>query len=414
MPSALLFSRCRTSPRKLALAAAMFALGLSVPAEDSEWARPYLQLRRGELNYKWGLQDMWGFGFGWNLNRHWGVELAVDTWESSLFIPGTGDTVGEEAVTSFAVQGRYRYPLWEDRLVPYLVAGIGGAAYQFNDRKDAGLGLDIDADGSGFTANAGIGLEYFVADNVALGVEAKYLWFDPVQVSVGGREFEYDASDWVVTVGLRLYLAENDPQPLVRSGDAGPVRLYFGGRAGGSFILDDAWTDSISLEPEVSAWGGVFNQHFGLCFGANFGAHWGIEVAADGGEYTLLDQGTQRLGEYALVTAIPQVRYSWPLRGGRWVPYASAGVGVAFGELNDLKPPFDGSRLDAGGLSPAASAGVGLEWFIARNLSFHLETQWKQVWGQSAKLDGVERDGDFSQIHVMMGFRMYLVELGRR
>lgn len=408
--------RPRHPRRRLLLpfGAALLALGVPVQAEDSDWARPYLHLRRGELNYKWGLQDMWGFGFGWNLNRHWGVELAADTWETTLHAPAVGHTVGEESVVSVAIQGRYRYPLWHDRLVPYAVAGLGGAAYQFNDRKTAGFGREIDANRSGFTANAGVGLEYFVADNIALGIEGKYLWFDPVTVQVDGQDVEYDASDWAVTVGLRLYLAENNPKPLVGSGDAGPVRLYLGGRGGGSILLDDAWTDSLSLGEEVSAWGGVFNPHFGLCFGANFGAHWGIEVAADGGEYTLLEQSNGSLGEYAVVTVVPQVRYSWPLRGGRWVPYASAGVGVAFGELNDLKPASDGRQLDAGGLSPAASAGVGLEWFIARNLSFHLETQWKQVWGQSAELDGIEQDGNFSHVQILMGFRMYLIELGRR
>ena len=356
---------------------------------------------------------MWGFGFGWNLNRHWGLELAADTWETTLHAPSIGHTVGEESVVSLSLQARYRYPLWNDRLVPYAMVGVGGTAYQFNDRKTAGFGKEIDADRSGLVANSGVGLEYFIADNIALGVEGKYFAFDPVEVRVEDESFEFDASNWAVTVGLRLYLAENNPKPLVTQGDGGPVRLYFGGRAGGSFLLEDTWTDSLSLEEEVSAWGGVFNPHYGLCFGANFGAHWGIEVAADGGEYTLIEQEGHSLGEYAMVTAIPQIRYSWPLRGGRWVPYAAAGVGVAFGELNDLKPASDGRRLDAGGLSPASSVGVGLEWFIARNLSFHLETQWKQVWGQSAELDGIEQTGAFSQIQVLMGFRMYLFEFGR-
>ena len=36
---------------------------------------------------------------------------------------------------------------------------------------------------------------------------------------------------------------------------------------------------------------------------------------------------------------MPQVRVRYPLLGGRLTPYALAGVGVAFTEFNDRKPP---------------------------------------------------------------------------
>ena len=104
--------------------------------EDSDRFRPYLHIRRGEFNYGWGLEDMWGLGAGVNLSRHWGVELALDNWDDRLRDPVVG-TVGEIGVGSFTAQVRYRYPLMHDRVVPYAVAGIGGAMYRFNDRKPA-------------------------------------------------------------------------------------------------------------------------------------------------------------------------------------------------------------------------------------------------------------------------------------
>jgi len=157
---------------------------------------------------------MWGVGAGVNLGRHWGVELAIDTWEDSLRDSVVG-TVGEVAVGSFTAQVRYRYPLMHDRLVPYAVLGLGGARYEFNDRKPAGFGTDIQADGYGFAATAGAGLDFFVADNIALNLEVKYLAFDPLEVSVDQRAQSYDMSTWAATVGLRVFLDENRPRPMV-------------------------------------------------------------------------------------------------------------------------------------------------------------------------------------------------------
>jgi opacity protein-like surface antigen len=97
-------------------------------------------------------------------------------------------------VGSFVAQVRYRYPSMRDRLVPYAVVGLGSAIYQFNDRKPAGFGLDIDAEGDGLAATAGAGVDFFIADNIALNLEAKYLAFDPIGVSVDRRTQSVDMS----------------------------------------------------------------------------------------------------------------------------------------------------------------------------------------------------------------------------
>lgn len=382
-------------------------------AEDAGFARPYLHLRRGEFNHKWGVQDMWGVGFGWNLNRYLGAELAVDTLETSLHDPGLGHTIGEESLVHAAVQARLRYPLLRDRLVPYAVAGAGVAVHQFNDRKSAGFGHLIDGDATGWGLSLGGGVEYFIADNIAVGLEAKYSWFDPVVLRVDGREIEHDASDMTVTVGLRLYLQEVTRRSRLGEGDETPTRLYLGGRVGGSILTDADWTPSLTVESEAAAWGGWFNPHYGMILGADFGKHWGIELSADGGEYTVVDSGAGALAEMAVVALVPQVRWRWPLAGGKWVPFAAAGVGVAMTEVNDLKPASEGRQFSADGLGPAVAAGVGAEWFIARNLSFSLETRWMSTWGHEAEFEGRSDRGGFSHVQVLLGFRMYLVELGR-
>ena len=53
---------------------------------------------------------------------------------------------------------------------------------------------------------------------------------------------------------------------------------------------------------------------------------------------------------------------------------SSAGVGISFGEFKDRKP--HGRNLDVGGedFAPAAVAGIGLEYFVASNITLGVET----------------------------------------
>lgn len=382
---------------------------VTVRAEDADRVRPYLLIRRGEFNYVWGMQDAWGLGAGVNLNRYWGVELGVDNWDDSLKDPVLG-TIGEQGIGAATIQGRFRYPLLHDRLVPYVIAGVGGTLYQFNDRKPYGFGHEIDADRYGFVATFGGGLDYYIADNIALNLEGKYLAFDPISIKVDGRTYDYDASNFAATLGLRVFLSANHPKPMVEMDDKVPVRLYFGGHMGGSFLTDNNWASGMSLTPEAPAWGGLFNQHQGLILGVNLGQLWSVELNAGGGEYTVEADGIGSLSEYAYASVIPHLRLRWPTKEGRWVPFVMAGAGVSYGEDNDVKPGSEGHDWKATGVYPALSVGGGVEYFIARNISFSAETRWFYTWGHEFELDGRKGSGDFSNLQLLLGMRLYLLE----
>ncbi len=384
-------------------------MGVRGWAEDSDEVRPYLLIQRGEFNYAWGMQDAWGPALGVNLSRYWGIEAVVDNWDDYLEDPVLG-TIGEEGVGAALLQGRFRYPLFKDRFVPYAVAGIGGSLYQFNDRKPPGFHHDVDADRYGFVASIGGGFDYFLADNVALNIEAKYLYFDPIDVQVDGREFEYDASNLAATIGLRVFFKENEPRPMAEMDDDVPIRLYFGANIGGSFLLDDQWDTGLSFGPESQAWGGEFTQHQGLLLGANFGEVWGVELDAGGGEYTANADGIGGLSEYAYAGVIPHLRFRLPMSDGRWVPFVRAGFGACYGEDNDNKQAIEGHVWEAKGIYPALSVGGGVEYFIARNISFSAETRYFHTWGHEYELDGRTGSGDFSNIQLLLGMRLYLVE----
>ncbi|MCZ7639293.1 MAG: porin family protein [Verrucomicrobia bacterium] len=221
-----------------------------------------------------GVDDHYGLSLGYNFNRILGVEFAADFFERDLDLDGMGG-IGEEAVSSFIPQLRVRYPVLKDRLVPYVVMGAGPAVLQFNDRKPGGFGHAIDADVTRAGFVVGGGLEYFLADNVAVGFEGKYLWMDEVDVMVDGVAYPKDLSSFMGALSLRVYFSENFPRPLVEESPPSPSRLYFGIQYGGAVLTDDRITSNVKLDAEASAWGGLFNQVGGLRLGADLGSNWG-------------------------------------------------------------------------------------------------------------------------------------------
>ena len=140
-------------------------------AEDSDIPRWYLQLKFRDTDSNTGVHDYYGFGIGANLNRYLGFELSGDHFEIFPKVRGLG-TVGEYGVFALMPQVRVRYPVWHDRVVPYVIGGAGVALTDFNDKKEPAFPYQVRSESSTWAATLGVGVEYFVADNIALVVEA--------------------------------------------------------------------------------------------------------------------------------------------------------------------------------------------------------------------------------------------------
>lgn len=396
------------SPWAVLLAGA--AVGsLAGQAEDSDRVRPYVYLRSAEFNTVWDVLDGYSIGAGVNLNRHWGVELAGDFYEKHL-IDDTIGRVGEEAIWHFIPQVRFRYPMLKDRLVPYLIGGIGPASMQFNDRSVGGFGVDIDADGYSWSAAFGGGIEYFLTDSVAFNLEAKYLWTQPIDISIGGVARELDMSAPMATFGFRVFLDDNHVRPMPWAGDDVAARLFFSTHFGVGGMTDGNWAPKVSLEPEVSKWGSL-NQIYGLSLGADFGRHWGVELTADSTEWGVIVDGVGQVCEYAFVPVIAQARFRYPLGDSRWVPFVMGGFGAAYGERNDVKPAGAATRVKAKGVYPAASAGAGIEYFFSRSASISSEFHWNYSWGHKVSIaNGPDMKGDIANWQAQIALRLYLLE----
>jgi opacity protein-like surface antigen len=388
------------------------ASAVSVRAEDSDRFRPYVGLRFFDTNPATGVHDLFGFSLGANLNRYFGVELSGDRYEVFPDISPYG-TIGEYGVFALIPQVRIRYPVFEDKLVPYVVGGVGAAFNSFGDRKPRGFGLSIQDQTSTVVAGtAGVGIEYFIADNIAVGIEGRYLFApDPTLLVQGNRE-KVKISAPLFTFGMRMFYPELTPAPMAEAREHVPTRFYVGVRGGGAVIVDSELIPGLEAENTGNAIGGVLSKYFGVSGGFNFGRYLGLEIALDGYEVNLDLSGTGTIGEYAVYTAIPYLRLRYPMAGDRLQPYLLGGFGYGYTEFNDRKPPGANLSIDAQSSSWAMGFGAGIEYFVTSNIALGLEMKYVYTPGHSIAIgSNPARDAAPSALLFSVGLRAFLLDI---
>lgn len=188
-------------------------------AADTDAVRGYLGLRVGgqpvfshagkdsEITLENpGAEALGGAVLGVNLNKHWSVELAGEREKTGLTQESTGRKTAEYAWYTLLAQVRWRYPLLNDNLSPYLFMGAGARFTQV-EGKDSDSPVTFASD-EVFCASSGAGLEYFVMNNVAVGVELKYLFGADSQIGVSGRTHDLNLDAFIYTFGLRIFYPE--------------------------------------------------------------------------------------------------------------------------------------------------------------------------------------------------------------
>jgi len=397
-----------------ALLASVLALGAAASrAGDRDSLSYYFELRGQDTNPLTDVHDAWGGAFGVNFNRWLGLELAVDTYELD-YEPFGSQRLGEYSTWAIIPQVRVRYPLWHDRLVPYVVAGAGYGISQFNDRRSPGDGLDIHANDEGFLASAGVGLDYYFAENFSIGVQFKYLFGPDRDDTVDGIGYDTSVNAPLLMLALKTTFPPQRSLGLADYEQPGPQRFTFGVIAGGALNPGDIG-DGLKLTPESPAYGD-FNQLFGVTFGWNWSANFGLELAADTFEGSLNVDGFGPVGELAVYDLVPQLRIRAPLAGGRWVPYASFGVGVGFIEYNDAKSAGRNVSVEEDGASALAySAAAGVEYFPVPYFSLGAEARYLHLDGAGLAINGGGgRDVEMDTVLVGLHLRLYLAEWGRK
>jgi opacity protein-like surface antigen len=127
-----------------------------------------------------------GMSLGVDLSRYFSVEVAADTAEADVNFAGQGK-FGEYAQWSIIPQLRVRYALLGGSLVPYVVGGVGILWTEFSDITSRVQRVGIAAKGMSVVGSIGAGIEFFIASNLALGLDIKDLIAGAQQFMIQGQ-----------------------------------------------------------------------------------------------------------------------------------------------------------------------------------------------------------------------------------
>ena len=384
-----------------------------VHAADNDQPRFYMSIRAGSVvksthevgaGYQGTLggEDVIGLSAGMNFNKYVGAEISMDRYEFILNSP-KGEKAAEYSVSPFLALLRVRYPMLHDRLIPYVLGGAGVGFVQVDDKFPPIGATSLKKNDFSPVGALGGGVEYFIANNLAIGLEAKYL-FQQAALGVNGQDNRSNLNALLWGGSLRVYFSEDSagapPLPSQTAGDR--PRFYLAVRTGTSIPTHR----SISPQGSLS---GVQGLHFASgSVGVNIGRYWGLELAVDSLEQNITVQPYGRVGEYTHSSIVPQVRVMYPLAEDRLVPYVLGGVGVGIAEFGDQTPEAQAATTGhAQSVSVVGTAGVGLDYLVLNNVAINVETKYRIFPSAMLEINGVPYTINLSGVLISAGLRIF-------
>jgi hypothetical protein len=90
--------------------------------------------------------------------------------------------------------------------VPYAVGGVGVGIAEFGDQTPEAATITTGhAQSVSVVGTAGVGLDYFVINNVALNLETKYRIFPSAMLEVNGVPHTINLNGVLLSGGLRIF-----------------------------------------------------------------------------------------------------------------------------------------------------------------------------------------------------------------
>ena len=344
-------------------------------------------------------------GFGFDLGPLLSVELRFNLYEFVLSNEERG-RFGEFSTNAFVPRLRLRYPVGSGRFVPRIAAGAGVGASQFNDATAAaGQPQFIQARTTTSLAwNFGTGFDWFVARNMAIGLEASYQTTSR-SGTIDSLPVELSSKAWLLTFGLAYYIPERAPDGFFRGVEWSEpkrhgFRPYVTIRAGTkqrldkSFGSETGWRHGEALN--AGSIGFELNRRFA------------VELAVENHD-GVVDGEPYRVAEYATWMYLPRIRVKIPDWSDTWVPYVVGGVGLGTSQVNDptiLNVPEARDVIAGSSESIAGSIGAGVDIHSFGDLSFGVETTYLAY--DSTIMEGDQPLAlDDSSIHISGGLRFY-------
>jgi len=371
---------------KTILVTLLFSCSRLLPAAQLDNAltlRPYASIRYGnyfflesealDVELKTPAQEQTpATTVGVDLGAHLGLELALDYTKTNL-LEQNGNKAGDYSTTTLLGQLRFRYPVYSGQFVWYALLGGGAGLGEFSGRED--FSFQGGGDGWAPLGIVGLGAEYFVADNIALGLESKYLFGFHPQIRLGDERPTLTADSVGVSAGMRVYFdslavgRQRPKGPAVESHDTPSRRPYVALRLGRGFFTDTGTASGV----EIDSLSGLLPN---VAVGMNLNKYLGAELAF---EYTRSQLQAKDIGDitgYPVWTFSLLARARYSIWDDRLIPYLVGGVGVGFGEPGDLDQPFDVTQFEGDqDRSFVAVVGVGIEYFLEPNVAVGVEAK---------------------------------------
>ena len=386
------------------LVAALCIAVYAAPArgEDSDQVRYYLGLRLGEkIPGASKATDIAGGTVGVNLGRTVGFELALDEFE--LKVAG----LSELSVLGIIPQVRLRYPLLRDRLTPYAVGGAGLSVTQPNDAR-APVSWPEGKTATHAVASLGGGVEYFFADNLAAGLEGKYLFSGDVPYAGTDTAGSVGLSTWLFSLGVRVFYPQLHP---AEDAAAASARVYLNARSGVALLLHDEPFAGVRATPEQPVFDSELGPMFGVAVGADLGRFASVELLVENYELTLDSPTLGRLGEYAVFPITVRPRFRYPMLAGRLEPYLLGGVGVELGQLNDKSEAGRQVQIDAHDTTVVGTVGAGIDYRLISNVAVGCGAEYVISRGHTLEMGNATDHGNFDVLLFSIGLRIFLVDL---
>lgn len=368
--------------------------------------RGSFQVRFGESNPMTDAHDVGGLSAGFIYGKYLGLDLSLDSYE--LFIDDTRPDEGAAKVAELSLLpigpvARIRYPLFDGRLEPYLLAGGGAAIAEMNDRtEDVRLPGNAGKKVRGFGV-VGLGIDYFFAENAAVGIEGRYFFMGSQDYEVEGNPGSVDLDVGIATLNLRVLYPQGSDAPAVES-ERSRSRFSFALRLGGALPVQEEAFPGVRAKAEQAVLGTSFTTQFGATIGYDFNRWFGIDLSVENYEYRLIHDELGPIGEYSVFPITVQPRVRFPGMPARWEPYAYAGVGAELAELND-KPIIIGHVVEGGDAAVIGTLGAGLDYYFASNAAIGLSGKYVISRGHQIQVD--ERlDGFLDSFLLSLGLKV--------
>ena len=149
---------------------------------------------------------IYGLRLGYNFDKNWGVEGRF----GYVLAESRGAKFQEADVYSYGIDALYHFNVTPN-FVPFLAAGMGGIHHNY---PASGFGYYPE-----YSANYGLGIKYFVADNVALRADVRHVILPDDKL----QNIEYTAGVTFMIGGVKPQVAQVQAQAMPECPPPAPV-----------------------------------------------------------------------------------------------------------------------------------------------------------------------------------------------